>query len=109
MKYILLISSFFIFLASSYGQKTKKLNSLTVQISCGQCNFNMEGNSCDLAIKHNRRSYFVDGSSIDDHGDAHATDGFCTTIREAVVTGQIKNRRFIASKIELLPTTQEKK
>jgi hypothetical protein len=36
----------------------------------------MEGHGCELAVRIDGKSYFVDGSSIDSHGDAHASDGF---------------------------------
>jgi hypothetical protein len=38
--------------------------------------FGMEGHGCELAVRIDGKSYFVDGSSIDSHGDAHAKDGF---------------------------------
>ena len=49
-----------------------------VEAACGQCQFRMtEKSGCDLAVKINGISYFVDGTTIHDHGDAHADDGFC--------------------------------
>jgi hypothetical protein len=74
-----------------------------VEASCGECNFGMEGTSCDLAVRIDGQAYFVDGTSIDEHGDTHAEDGMCNTIRQARVTGEIKNGRFVASSFELLP------
>ena len=46
------------------------LNDQIVEVSCGQCQFAMEGSGCDLAIRHDGQCYYVEGSSIDDHGDA---------------------------------------
>jgi hypothetical protein len=46
-----------------------------VEASCGQCQFGMEGHGCELAVRIDGKSYFVDGSSTP-HGDAHAKDGF---------------------------------
>ena len=46
------------------------------EVSCGECQFKMPGKSCDLAVRINGKSYFVDGTNIDEHGDAHAKDGF---------------------------------
>ena len=62
--------------------QTPKLNSKSgrfqvVEAACGQCQFKMKGKSCDLAVRIDGKSYFVDGTKIDDHGDAHAKDGFC--------------------------------
>lgn len=73
------------------------------EVACGECRFKMAGTSCDLAVRINGQTYFVDGSGIDDHGDAHASDGLCKKIRPATVTGHIENGRFLASEIKLLP------
>lgn len=74
-----------------------------VEASCGQCQFKMEGHACDLAVRIDGKSYFVDGTSIDSHGDAHAKDGFCASIRKAEVTGKIEDDRFKATSFKLLP------
>jgi hypothetical protein len=36
----------------------------------------LKGYACDLAVRIDGKPYFVDGTSIDSHGDAHAEDGF---------------------------------
>jgi Family of unknown function (DUF6370) len=74
-----------------------------VEASCGQCQFSMKGKSCDLAIRIDGKAYFVDGTSIDDHGDAHAKDGFCQKVRKALVSGHIEGIRFKATSFKLLP------
>ena len=74
-----------------------------VDASCGQCQFGMEGSGCDLAIRIDGKSYFVDGTSIDDHGDAHAEDGLCNCIRKAKASGEIRNDRFFATQLEVMP------
>jgi hypothetical protein len=84
---------------------TKEKGSQIVEASCGQCQFKMEGKSCDLAVRIKGRSYFVDGTKIDDHGDAHAKDGFCEKIRKAEIKGSIVNNRFLATYFKLLPET----
>ncbi|RYF83189.1 MAG: hypothetical protein EOO03_15575, partial [Chitinophagaceae bacterium] len=53
----------------------------TVEAACGQCMFKLKGDDCDLAVRINGKAYFVNGTKIDDHGDAHADDGFCNRIR----------------------------
>ncbi len=73
------------------------------EVSCGECKFKMAGSSCDLAIRLNGKSYFIDGTKIDEHGDAHANDGFCETIRKAEVQGEVINNRFKVSYFKLLP------
>jgi len=66
-----------------------------VEAACGQCQLGMtEKLGCDLAIRIDGKSYFVDGTSIHDHGDAHAADGFCASIRKANVKGEIIDGRF---------------
>lgn len=78
-----------------------------VDASCGQCQFGMKSKSgCDLAIRIEGKSYFVEGTKLDDHGDAHAEDGFCSAIRKAEVSGEIVNEKYVATSFKLLP--QEK-
>jgi len=87
--------------------KSEKL--LLVEASCGQCNFGLTGNDCDLAVRINNKAYFVDGTNIDDHGDAHAKDGFCSAVRKANVQGKIVNNRFVATYFQLVPETEKDK
>ena len=86
--------------------KSKKV--LLVEASCGQCKLGLPGKNCDLAIRLNGKSYFVDGTKIDDHGDAHAKDGFCEAIRMAKVQGEIKDDRFKATYFQLVPENTKK-
>jgi len=74
-----------------------------VDAACGQCQFRMtEKSGCDLAVKIDGKSYFVDGTTIHDHGDAHADDGFCEAIRQANVKGEIIDGRFKAETFTLV-------
>ncbi len=84
-------------------QRNPKKSVQVVEASCGQCKFKLPGKSCDLAVRINGKAYFVDGTKIDDHGDAHADDGFCEAIRKAEVQGTIVNGRFKATYFKLLP------
>lgn len=83
--------------------KKEQPKSQIVEAACGQCQFKMKGHDCDLAVRVDGKTYFVDGTSIDSHGDAHAADGFCATIRKAEVDGEVKDGKFIASSFKLLP------
>lgn len=74
-----------------------------VEASCGQCRLGLPGKSCDLAVRFGGQAYFVDGTTIDSHGDAHATDGFCQAIRKAEIQGEVVNNRFVATYFRLLP------
>jgi hypothetical protein len=81
---------------------TKKIE--VVEASCGQCNFGMkERRGCDLAVRINGKSYFVEGTKIDEHGDAHAEDGFCEKVRKAEVQGEIKENKYKVTYFKLLP------
>lgn len=82
-----------------------ELKLANVDLSCGQCQFGMPGDGCDLAIRMENKLYYVDGSSIDDHGDAHAEDGLCNCVRKAIVSGKVVNGRFIASDLKLVDLT----
>lgn len=87
-----------------YAQdKKEQPKSQIVEASCGQCQFKMNGQGCDLAVRIDGKTYFVDGTSIDSHGDAHANDGFCAAVRKAEVVGKIVNNRFKATSFKLLP------
>lgn len=86
---------------------TKEL--LLVDASCGQCRLGLKGKNCDLAIRLNGKAYFVDGTTIDSHGDAHANNGFCNTVRKAEVQGELVDNRFVASYFKLLPEPMKTK
>ncbi len=74
-----------------------------VEASCGQCNFGLtEPKGCDLAVRIEGDAYFVDGSHIDDHGDAHARRGMCNVIRKAQVTGEVVDNRFVAKTFKVV-------
>lgn len=114
MKYIklLIFSTLILFSLQTAAQANNKglekpdasKKILIVEVSCGECQFKMEGKSCDLAVRINGKSYFVDGTNIDEHGDAHAKDGFCEAIKKAEVQGEIINGRFKVSYFKVINT-----
>ena len=79
---------FFIIIAACFcnvvlfGQKTdtkvmvpdpnKKIQ--VVEAACGECQFKLKGDDCDLAVRIDGKAYFVDGTTIDAHGDAAFAD-----------------------------------
>lgn len=89
--------------STGFAQDKRPQNLEIVAVSCGQCQFGMEAKGCDLAIRIKGKTYFVDGTKIDEHGDAHAKDGFCSAIRKAEVVGEVKENRFVVSYFKLLP------
>ncbi len=80
-----------------------------VDASCGQCRLGLKGKGCNLAVRIDGKANFVDGTAIDDHGDAHASDGFCNAIRKAEVRGKVVNDRFVATYFKLLPEPKANK
>lgn len=75
-----------------------------VEASCGQCQFGVEGDGCDLAVR------FADGlvapvagTGIDDHGDAHGEQGFCNAVRRARVSGRLEADVLQVESFELVP------
>ncbi|MBS1647675.1 MAG: hypothetical protein JST67_10080 [Bacteroidetes bacterium] len=77
-----------------------------VEASCGECNFGLDGASCDLAIRIEGKAYFVDGVGIKEYGHPHDKNGFCVAVRKAEVQGEVVNGRFKASYFKLLETTK---
>ena len=94
--------------ATNAQEKKQEQKPKIVEASCGQCQFGMkEKGGCDLAVRIDGKSYFVDGTDINKHGDAHAEDGFCSTIRKAEVVGEIKGNRFVVRSFQLLPIEEK--
>jgi hypothetical protein len=114
MKQLIVFFSLIILTLSLSAQKkstqSSKSDTMVVEASCGQCKFGMKtkSKSCDLAVRIDGKPYFVDGTSIDDHGDAHDNDGFCNSIRKAEVQGKVVNNRFKATYFKLLPASPKK-
>ena len=79
---------------------TKKIQ--VVEAACGECKLGLKGKSCDLAVRIDGKSYFVDGTSIHDYDDAHGEDGFCNAISKAEVQGKIVGKRFKATYFKVI-------
>lgn len=75
---------------------------ILVEAACGQCQFNMKGKGCTLAVRIKGNSYFVEKAHIDAFGDAHDTEGFCNAVKKAKVQGKIVGDKFVATYFELL-------
>ena len=95
----------FLFFCTTYAQENKKANIKEVEVSCGQCKFAMTTKKgYDLDDRSDGKTCFVEGTTIDDHGNAHAKDGFCSAVRKAEVIGEIKDNKFVVTYFKLLPT-----
>lgn len=87
----------------------KRIDKKEVEIACGECMFKMPGKGCDLAVRIDGASYFVDGRGINEFGDAHADDGFCNAISKAIVTGEVIDGRFKAKSVQLTTVKKTEK
>ena len=71
-----------------------------VLISCGMCNFLTNDNDCSLAVKIGSKVLKVRGVGIDDHGNSHASDGYCNVIKKKYVEGIVRNNLFLPTKMD---------
>tara|TARA_A100001015_G_scaffold263387_1_gene310336 strand:+ start:81 stop:404 length:324 start_codon:yes stop_codon:yes gene_type:complete len=97
---------FLLFPIFALGQQIELLPNLEAEIikaeaSCGICMFDMQGKSCELAVRFKGDSYYVEGAGIDDFGDAHAEEGFCNATRSADIQGEVIDNRFVLTYFKL--------
>jgi len=78
-----------------------------VEATCGECNYNMKGDGCDLAVRLPEGTFYVDGVGISTFGHPHDKNGFCLAVRQAEVQGEVVDGRFKASYFKLLPPGTE--
>ncbi len=74
---------------------------IKAEASCGICMFNMDGKSCELAVKINDEKYYVKGADIDSFGDAHSDSGFCNAIRKVEIQGEVISNKFLLTYFKL--------
>ena len=90
----------------SFGQKTLKekpeINLVKAEAACGICMLNMQGEECELAVKIKDSKYYVIGTGIDDHGNAHSKKGFCNAIIKAEIQGKVINNKYHITYFELV-------
>ncbi|AMA50595.1 MULTISPECIES: DUF6370 family protein [Flavobacterium] len=101
MKKTLFLTIILFIFSLSAQEKKEKLKDQEVDASCGLCQFGTKDKDCILTIRYQNKVYTVVGSHIDDHGDAHASNGFCNTIRKAKVSGTLHQGKFLAKKFNL--------
>jgi hypothetical protein len=109
MKYIILITTVLLISFSANAQKKEK--TYKVLAGCGQCQLEMNSkNGCDLGIQYAGKKYWVDGSSLQDHGDEHDPEGgMCQTTRKAEVKGTFEGDKFHAISFTLIDNKKKKK
>ena len=64
--------------------------------------FGLTGKGCSLAVQIKGKTYLVEGTGINDHGDEHAKDGFCNKVRKAEVQGSIVEKKYKATYFKLI-------
>lgn len=70
----------------------------TVEIGCGACIYGMEGvKGCVTFAKIGDTPYVVTGAELDAH-----SSGLCESAKKAEVVGEVRDGKFVASKIELV-------
>jgi Family of unknown function (DUF6370) len=116
MRKILLLFSFLfisILMVAQSKRTVGKINDqqpvLEMEAGCGMCMFGVKDNDCRLTLKKNEKTYYVKGTDIDDHGDAHADDGFCNATRRARVQGSFSGDTLVVSYFELIHNSVKKK
>ena len=109
---ILFISSVTVIMGSTGANDNYQYSmriDLIVDTACGMCQFGMDDEKgCVLAVEINSEFYYVEGTNIDDHGDAHAQDGFCNSIRKARVKGVIKGEKYYLENFKLFELNDKK-
>ena len=109
MKNIILLFGILVISLSANAQKKEK--TYKVLATCGTCQLDMSSETgCTLAIQYGGKKYWVDGSTLQDHGDEHDPEGgMCNTIRKAEVKGTFDDNRFKATSFVLLDHKKKKK
>ena len=78
-----------------------EINGLVIT-SCGKCNLGTRDKGCSLSVKIGKKIYPVEGTGIHDHGDAHGSEGFCSAVRVAWASGNMKKGVFNADSFVLV-------
>lgn len=81
-----------------------KVTDREVTVACGRCVFAMEEAKvgCPWAVELDGKHYIIQGQVPQDHM-SHAPDGICNMPRRAIVSGQVRGDRFVATKVQLKP------
>lgn len=96
---VLLVLSCSFAQAAEDAAKTVKVAN---DVSCGACLFEMEGvKGCPLAVKIDGKAYLVTGVKIDMHKNK-----LCSTVRKAHVEGAVKDGKFVATSVKLVPVAK---
>lgn len=110
MKFSLIVFFTMILLGNASAQQSKldkkpdpRKPLVEMEAGCGLCKFGLKDKDCLLAVRQGDKVLHVKGTGINDHGDAHADDGFCNAIRRASVQGEVKGDTFVVTYFQLIP------
>lgn len=97
------------FSVNTFAQQKEKTYKLLA--SCGTCNFDMPSETgCALAVQIAGKHYWVDGSTLQDHGDEHDPEGgMCNHIKKAEATGYIEDGRLRVSNFTIIDKKKQKR
>ena len=99
----LLFCLFGVLASSCAGSRDIPVPGQTVDVGCGRCIFAMEeAQGCPWAAEIDGKHYLMLGEIPKDHVN-HSPTGICNVRRQAQVEGFIRQDRFVASSLELLP------
>ena len=105
LRFFLMMSCFAILALSCAGSRDVPVPSQTVDVGCGRCIFAMEeAQGCPWAAEIGGKPYLMLGTIPEDHVN-HSATGICNMRRQARVEGFIRQDRFVANSLELLPAT----
>jgi hypothetical protein len=91
----------------AHESNDNKIDNAKALAGCSKCVFH-SSDKCSLAVKIDDEVYEVEGSSLKDHGRPRAKDGLCKVEREAEISGEIKDGKFLAFNFKLLPMQLDK-
>jgi hypothetical protein len=92
-------------LSACKGKPVTRLKGETVRAACAMCIFEMQGvRGCLWAVEIAGKFYLADGNLPKNH-ENHSPTGMCNMERKAVVDGELRGGRFVATRFDLKPAT----
>lgn len=85
---------------SDLGKKTGTLDGEVINVACGVCIYEMDGDGCPIAGRidqHDRFIYLADDAEFDTHGT-----GLCAAASNARVTGTVYEKGIVLDQITLV-------
>ena len=76
----------------------QKIQNQTVEAACAMCQFKVKTEKgCAMAVKIDSKVYLVEGVDKKEFGEMHSDNGYCKVMKKALVSGQIKKGKFVAT------------